>query len=85
MDKRKIVVGLQMSSNTFRLAGKTNNGTVNEAVGPGEGNQRNDEGRLKYFEVKPSISKVYLYLTMYLGSNYTILTKRKKAEVPSLK
>ena len=60
MDKRKVVVGLQMSSNTFRLTGKTNNGTVNEAVGPGEGNQRNDEGRLKYYEVKPSISIVYI-------------------------
>ena len=53
VDKRKVVVGLQMSSNTFKLAGKTNNGTVNEAVGPGEGNQKNDEGRLKYYEVKP--------------------------------
>jgi hypothetical protein len=50
-DKRKIVVGLQMSSNTFKLAKKTNNETLNQAVGPGQGNQMNDEGRLKYYEV----------------------------------
>jgi hypothetical protein len=40
-----------MSSNTFKLAKKTNNGTLNQAVGPGQGNQKNDEGRLKYYEV----------------------------------
>ncbi len=45
------MVGLQMSSNTFQLAKKTNNGTINQAVGPGQGNQKNDEGRLKYYEV----------------------------------
>jgi len=40
-----------MSSNTFQLAKKTNNGSLNQAVGPGQGNQKNDEGRLKYYEV----------------------------------